>query len=91
MRRIVDSLGKLNRGKSACALLALCATTAIALSAQTFTTLHSFDGADGAYPYAGLLQATDGNFYGTTGATSGKVQVVTPSGTLSSNVPFRVP
>jgi uncharacterized protein (TIGR03437 family) len=24
------------------------------------------------------------------GATSGKVQVVTPSGTLSSNVPFRV-
>ena len=26
-----------------------------------------------------------------TGATSGKVQVVTPSGTLSSNVPFQVP
>jgi hypothetical protein len=24
------------------------------------------------------------------GATTGKVQVVTPSGTLSSNVPFRV-
>jgi uncharacterized protein (TIGR03437 family) len=26
-----------------------------------------------------------------TGATTGTVQVVTPSGTLSSNVPFRVP
>jgi uncharacterized repeat protein (TIGR03803 family) len=26
-----------------------------------------------------------------TGATTGKVEVVTPSGTLSSNVPFRVP
>jgi uncharacterized repeat protein (TIGR03803 family) len=26
-----------------------------------------------------------------TGATTGKVKVVTPSGTLSSNVPFRVP
>jgi hypothetical protein len=25
------------------------------------------------------------------GATTGTVQVVTPSGTLSSNVPFRVP
>lgn len=125
------------------------------------TTLHSFNGTDGAAPNA-LLQGTDGNFYGTTmqggsngdgtffslsvglgpfvktlptsgkvgsvvkilgtnltgassisfngtaaaftvvsaslitttvpsGATTGTVQVVTPSGTLSSNVPFRVP
>ena len=136
------------------------------------TTLYSFcaqsECADGFEPKAGLLQATDGNFYGTTlyggacssdpsggcgivfslsvgltpfvkpqpatarvggfveilgtsltgatsvtfngtpavfkvlsgsliatsvpaGASSGIVQVVTPSGTLSSNVPFRVP
>lgn len=132
------------------------------------TTLHGFQGGDGAYPYATLVQATNGVFYGTTlgggsndncipevgcgtvftlstglgpfvetlptsgaaglgvkilgtdltgatgvtfngtaanftvaspslitttvpmGATTGTVQVVTPGGTLSSNVPFRV-
>ncbi|HLW84977.1 MAG TPA: choice-of-anchor tandem repeat GloVer-containing protein [Candidatus Sulfotelmatobacter sp.] len=31
----------------------------------TLTTLHSFDGTDGEAPYAGLVQATNGNFYGT--------------------------
>jgi uncharacterized repeat protein (TIGR03803 family) len=123
--------------------------------------LHSFGGADGFDPMAGLMQATNGEFYGTTadggangfgtvfslsvglgpfvetqttvgkvgaavkilgtdltgatsvtfngtaavfnvvapslitatvpaGATTGTVEVVTPGGTLSSNVPYRV-
>jgi uncharacterized repeat protein (TIGR03803 family) len=30
------------------------------------TTLNSFDGSDGGVPYAGLVQATSGTFYGTT-------------------------
>jgi uncharacterized repeat protein (TIGR03803 family) len=56
--------------------------------AQTFTTLHSFDGTDGTNPYAGLVQATNGNLYGTTnagGANSvGTVFKITPKGTLTT-------
>ncbi|MGA9778380.1 MAG: choice-of-anchor tandem repeat GloVer-containing protein [Limisphaerales bacterium] len=38
-----------------------------------YTNLHSFDNNDGEYPQAGLVQGSDGNFYGTTfgGGTSG--------------------
>jgi len=51
------------------------------------TTLHSFDGADGAAPWAGLMQASSGNFYGTTelGGTNGAGTVfqITPAGAIS--------
>ena len=63
---------------------------ALSLQAQTFTftTLHSFDGTDGTNPHAGLVQATDGNLYGTTylgGADNdGTVFKITPSGTLTT-------
>ncbi len=58
----------------------------------TLTTLYSFcphsGCADGQNPYAGLVQGTDGNFYGTTlngGANgSGTVFEITPTGTLTT-------
>ena len=67
-------------------LAIFCAAAVIASPAQTLTTLHSFDSTDGANPFAGLFQASDGNFYGTTyngGANNeGTVFKITPSGTL---------
>ena len=46
--------------------VAFCAAAATRASAQTFTTLFSFDGTNGTQPVASLIQGFDGNFYGTT-------------------------
>lgn len=74
-------------GKSAYTLLLLFVTAAIALPAQTFTSLVSFNGDNGAYPASmSLVQGTNGDLYGTAaygGAHSGgTVFKMTPSGTL---------
>ncbi len=59
-----------------------------------YTTLYSFgtSAGDGASPYAGLIQASDGNFYGTThaGGANGEGTVfrVTPSGLLTTLYSF---
>jgi uncharacterized repeat protein (TIGR03803 family) len=61
-------------------------------NSRTLTTLHSFDFTDGSEPYAGLIQASDGNFYGTTelggAASSGTVFKITPIGTLTTLYSF---
>jgi len=63
-------------------------------SGGTLTTIHSFDATDGAEPYATLVQATNGIFYGTTaeggtancslGQPCGTVFSITAGGTLTT-------
>jgi uncharacterized repeat protein (TIGR03803 family) len=70
----------------------LCAATAIGLTAQTVSTIFSFDLADGNQPEAGLVQGADGNLYGTTFSggvdcapySCGTVFKITASGTLTT-------
>ena len=72
--------------------LLLTAVMTMALSAQTLTTLVSFNGSNGASPRSGLIQGTDGNLYGTTlhGGTSnnGTVFRITPGGALTTLYSF---
>jgi uncharacterized repeat protein (TIGR03803 family) len=85
-------VGERMRWKRLCAAFVLCAATAIAAPAQTFTTLFSFDCTDGCGPVAGLIQATDGNLYGTTyyggSGSYGTIFKITPSGTLTTLFSF---
>jgi uncharacterized repeat protein (TIGR03803 family) len=78
----------------------MCLATAIAASAQTFTTLASFDNIEG-YPVSPIgspVQGLDGNFYGTTlyggiagcGVGCGSVFKITPGGTLATLYTFCV-
>ena len=69
------------------AALVAAAAFSTGAAAQTLTTLHSFDGSDGAEPRGGLIADAAGNLYGTTvlGGASGDGTVfeLMPSGTLS--------
>ncbi len=82
---------KLSLLQMVCLVLLLCGAIAIPSPAQILTTLHAFDGPDGLEPYAGLIQATDGNFYGTTSyggpsarSSFGTIFKITLSGTLTT-------
>ncbi len=76
-----------------------CGTVFKITPAGTLTALYSFDGTDGQFPYAGLVQATDGDFYGTTqygganctssnGIGCGTVFKITPAGALTTLYSF---
>jgi hypothetical protein len=58
-------MNKLNSVTKACGVFLLWATAAVALPAQTFTTLYSFDNTPNGSAPSGLIQGTDGNLYGT--------------------------
>jgi uncharacterized repeat protein (TIGR03803 family) len=70
-------------------LIALTGVNTESVRAQTFTSLYTFPSADGGQPAAGLVQATNGDFYGTTlystvNDSGGTVFKITPSGELTS-------
>jgi uncharacterized repeat protein (TIGR03803 family) len=92
-------MSKLNWVAKGFGIILLWATGAVALPAQTLTTLFKFDGTDGGEPRGGLIQATDGNVYGTAnggGVSSnsactayefkgcGTVFKITPGGTVTT-------
>lgn len=82
-------MARLSAWKCWYALMLMLATSAIALSAQSFKTLVSFDGTNGANPnYGSLVQGFDGNIYGTTsvgGASEdGTVFKMSRRGTLTT-------
>ncbi len=74
-----------------------CGTVFKITSAGVLTTVYSFcsqpDCEDGYWPYAGLMQASDGNFYGTTWSGGfngdyGTVFEITPTGNLTMMYSF---
>jgi uncharacterized repeat protein (TIGR03803 family) len=80
-------------GSNACEPYQGCGTVFEITSDGKLTTLHSFDGTDGSGPNE-LVQASNGNLYGTTGGGGsgsglscqgcGTVFKITPSGTLTT-------
>ena len=64
-----------------------CGTVFKITPSGSLTSLHSFSGTDGYNVQAGLVEGTDGNFYGTTfnggPQNTGVVYKITPSGTLT--------
>jgi uncharacterized repeat protein (TIGR03803 family) len=69
-----------------------CGTIFKITSAGSLTTLHTFQGADGSLPTGALMQATDGNFYGTTDGggsdNAGTLFEISAAGTFASLYSF---
>jgi uncharacterized repeat protein (TIGR03803 family) len=86
-----------NGGNTRCNAPYGCGTVFKITPAGKLTTLHDFNSVDGAHPYVALVQAADGNFYGTTvlggangcnGNGCGTIFTITPGGTLTNLYSF---
>ncbi len=84
--------GTTSSGGTSTACASGCGTVFKVTSSGVLTTLVNFSGTNGKNPYAGVIQGTDGNIYGTTfgGGTSnlGTVFKLTPNGTLTTLINF---
>lgn len=58
--------GGADNGNNVCSDYLGCGTVFKITPAGEFATLHNFGGRNGMWPVSGLVQATDGDFYGTT-------------------------
>jgi len=74
------------------AFAAITSSLAVGAQAQTVTFLAQFNGKNGNGPFGSVVQATDGNFYGTTAGggahDEGEVYRITPSGKVSTIYSF---
>jgi uncharacterized repeat protein (TIGR03803 family) len=84
----MSSISEYMTALASAAVLVSTLITSQSAQAQTFTTLHRFNGTDGAGPFAGLIQATNGDFYGTTyyggPSNDGTVFRITPEGAVAT-------
>jgi uncharacterized repeat protein (TIGR03803 family) len=80
--------GETAGGGTGCSGLSGCGTLFKMTLEGALTTLHKFNGTDGIGPSGGLVEAADGNFYGTTQEggvnNDGTVFKITPAGTLTT-------
>jgi uncharacterized repeat protein (TIGR03803 family) len=86
----ITGYGGTGQGSTTCAtsIPSGCGTVFKMTAKGALTTLHSFcvqtNCPDGANPIGGLVQGTDGNFYGTTGGGAGTVFKITTAGKLTT-------
>jgi uncharacterized repeat protein (TIGR03803 family) len=74
-------VSKLSTWKVVSLLCVFCSLAVMGWPAETFTTLASFNLANGAFPFGSLVQGFNGNFYGT---TEGTVFEITAAGKLTT-------